>query len=167
MACLGLAFSRSLTRCIERRIWKMMEFKRHPIAPLSPIVLMITAFLFLAVGGCASSGKPPVEAKCPADIEWQVAPEAQITQFECAMGTQNKEVALIFKVGIKNVTDKPLRYILNILLEDMHKGAGSLVPVKGKPPVVEPGKVETVTVPFIKTAELSKKVMVAVESMQD
>jgi hypothetical protein len=145
----------------------MMEFKRHPIVPWLPILLMITAFFFLAVGGCATSGKPPVGVKCPADIEWQVAPEAQITQFECAVGTHNKEIALIFKVGIKNLTDKPLRYILNIILEDMHKGAGSLIPVKGNPPVVEPGKVETVTVPFIKTAELSKKVMVTVETMQD
>ncbi len=144
-----------------------MHFKRHSHASWLQNLLMVMAFIFLAVGGCATRGKPPVEAKCPADIEWQVAPEAQITQFECAMGTHDKEVALIFKVGIKNVTDKPLRYILNIFLEDMHKGAGSLIPVKGKPPVVESGKVETVTVPFIKTAELSKKVMVVVETMQD
>jgi hypothetical protein len=144
----------------------MMEFKRHPLASCLPILLMLTTFLFFSVG-CATKGKPPVEAKCPADIEYQVAPEAQISQFECAMGTHGKDVALIFKVGIKNVTDKPLRYRLNIFLEDMDKGAGSLVPVKGKPPVVEPGKVETVTVPFIKTAEMSKKVMVMVKTITD
>jgi hypothetical protein len=143
-----------------------MESKRHPLASCLPILLMLLAFLFLSVG-CATKGKPPVEAKCPADIEWQVAPEAQITQFECAMGTLGQDVALIFKVGIKNVTDKPLRYLLNIFLEDMDKGAGSLVPLKGKPPVLEPGKVETVSVPFIKTAELSKKMMVMVKTIED
>jgi hypothetical protein len=144
----------------------MMEFRRHPYDSWLPILLTLTVFLSFSVG-CATKGKPPVEAKCPAEIEWQVAPEAQITQFECAMGTHEKEVALIFKVGIKNVSDKPLRYRLNIFLEDMDKGAGSLIPVKGKPPVLEPGKVETVTVPFIKTAEISKKVLVMVKIIQD
>ena len=144
----------------------MMEFKRHPRASCLPILLMLMVFLSFLVG-CATKGKPPVETKCPAIIEWQVAPEAQITQFECAMGTHEKEVALIFKVGIKNATDKPRRYRLQIFLEDMDKGAGSLVPVKGKPPVLEPGKVETVDVPFIKTTEISKKVMVMVKTIED
>jgi len=144
----------------------MMEFKRPPLVSSLTILLMLMVFLFSSVG-CATKGKPPVEAKCPADIEWQVAPQAQITQFECAMGTHEKEAALIFKVGIKNVTDKPLRYRLNIFLEDMHKGSGSLIPVKGNPPVLEPGKVEMVTVPFIKTTEMSKNVSVVVKTMED
>jgi hypothetical protein len=159
-------FSAASTQSFKGGFEKMMEFKRHPLASCLPILLMLMVFLYFSVG-CATMGKPPVEAKCPADIEWQVAPEAQITQFECAMGTHGQDVALIFKVGIKNVTDKPLRYILNIFLEDMYKGAGSLIPVEGKPPVLEPGKVETVDVPFIKTAEMSKKVMVVVRIIQN
>jgi hypothetical protein len=144
-----------------------MQFKRH--SPTSWLLnfLMVMAFIFLAVGGCATRDKPPVEAKCPADIEWHVAPQAQITRFECAMGTHEKEIALIFEVGIKNVTDKALQYVLNIFLENMHEGSGSLIPVEGNPPVLEPGKVETVTVPFIKTSEMPKKVMVVVKTMQD
>jgi len=144
----------------------MLEFKSRPLASCLPILLMLMAFLFFSVG-CATKGKPPVEAKCPTGIEWHVAPQAQITRFECAMGTHEKEIALIFKVGIKNVTDKPLQYVLNIFLEDMHEGSGSLIPVEGNPPDLEPGKVETVTVPFIKTAEMPRKVMVVVKTIQD
>jgi hypothetical protein len=144
----------------------MLEFKRRPLASCLPILLMLMTFLFFSVG-CAAKGMPPVEAKCPADIEWHVAPQAQITQFECAMGSHEKEIALIFKIGIKNVTDKPLQYVLNIFLEDMHEGSGSLVPVEGNPPVLAPGKAETVTVPFIKTSKIPKKMMVVVKTMQD
>jgi hypothetical protein len=144
----------------------MMGFKRYPLFSCRPTLLMFMVFLFLSFG-CATKGKHPVEVECPADIEWQVASEAQITQFECNMGTHEKEVALIFKVGIKNVTDKPLQYVLNIFLEDMHKGAGSLIPANGRPLVLEPGKVETVTVPFNKIAEMSKNVLVVIRTIKD
>jgi hypothetical protein len=73
---------------------------------------------------------------------------------------------LIFTVGLQNPTDKPLRYRLNIWLEDMSKAAGHYVPRKGKPPVVAPGKTETVKIPFIKTNEMSKDILVVVTTME-
>ena len=67
--------------------------------------------------------------------------------------------------GLMNPTDKPLRYRINIFLEDMDKAAGHLVPRKGKPPVLEPGKAATVKIPFIGTDKESKKILVIVKTI--
>jgi hypothetical protein len=74
--------------------------------------------------------------------------------------------SLIFTVSLENPTEAPLRYRLNIWLEDMSKAAGHYVPRKGKPPVVEPGKSTTVKIPFIKTDKLSKDILVVVTVME-
>lgn len=115
--------------------------------------------------GCASKAGAPEVVNCPASISWEVAPEAKLTQFDCAMGTHGGQNSLIFDVGLMNVTDKPLRYRVNVFLEDMDKAVGALVPRKGKPPVVEPGKEVKVKMPFIGTEAQSKKVSVLVKTI--
>ena len=138
----------------------MMRMKK--VSLLAVLVLFVVwAF---SVTTCAAQGKP-VKSSCQADIEWQITPEAEIIQFDCAVGAFKKIPSLIFTVGIKNVSDKPLRYRLNIFLLDMDKGAGHLMPAKGKPPVVEPGKTLTVKVPFMKTTDMSKKILVVVKTL--
>lgn len=131
----------------------------------STVFLAFIFSLSLCLGGCAAKGKSPDKSGCNADIEWQITPEAEVTQFDCAMGTSGKGPALIFKVGIKNISDKPLRYRLNIFLLDQDKAAGYLVPRKGKPPVLEPGKAQSVEVPFLKTTEMTNKVLVVVKTV--
>jgi hypothetical protein len=130
--------------------------------PLWPVLFCLLGALCLS--GCATTEKS-AKSKAKPEIEWQVAPEAKVTQFEQKVGTHEKNPALIFTVAIQNVTSKPMRYRLNIFLLDMDKGSGSLVPVKGKPPVVQPGKTETVKIPFIKTDKESKKMLVVVKEV--
>lgn len=115
--------------------------------------------------GCASKAGAPEEVNCPASISWEVVPEAKLTQFDCAMGTHGGQTSLIFNVGIMNVTEQPHRYRVNIFLEDMDKAVGALVPRKGKPPVVEPGKEAKIKMPFIGTEAQSKKVSVVVKTI--
>lgn len=130
----------------------------------STTVIFFCLALALCLAGCATKGAP-AKSDCKADIEWQVTPEAEITQFECQVGAYQKAPALVFTVGIKNVSDKPLRYRLNIFLLDKDKAAGYLVPRTGKPPVLAPGKGETVKVPFVKTADPAKKILVVVKTV--
>ena len=137
--------------------------RRMKDLPTLAVVLLCLAFS-LYVTGCATPGKPE-KVGCEADIEWQVTSEAQITQFDCSLGTYKDNPALLFEVGIQNVADKPLRYRLNIFLLDMDKAAGHLVPRTGKPPVLEPGKTNTVKIPFIKTSDMSKKILVVVKTV--
>ena len=137
--------------------------KRIKITSMRAVLVLC---LVVAVGliGCAGKGAPE-KANCDAKITWQVAKEAKLTQFDCIVGMNAGQPSLIFTVGVENVTDKPYRYRVNIFLEDMDKAFGHLVPAKGKPPVLEPSKGETVKIPFIGTDKESKKILVIVKTI--
>jgi hypothetical protein len=127
---------------------------------------VLVVFLVVAFGliGCAGKGAPE-KTNCDAKIKWDVAKEAKLTQFDCAVGKHDGQPSLIFTVGLENAADKPYRYRVNIFLEDMDKANGHLVPRTGKPPVLEPGKGETVKIPFIGTDKPSKKILVVVNTI--
>ena len=127
-------------------------------------VLVLGLVVVFGLIGCAGKGAPE-KTNCDAGITWEVAKEAKLTQFDCALGESGGQPALIFTVGLENVSDKPQRYRVNIFLEDMDKGFGHLVPRKGSPPVVEPGKSETVKIPFIGTDKESKQILVIVKTV--
>jgi len=117
------------------------------------------------LGGCAGKGAPE-KTNCDASIKWEVTDAVKLTQFDCALGKHEGYPSLIFTVGLENPTDKPLRYRLIIFLDDMDKANGHLVPRTGKPPVIEPGKSQTVKIPFMGTDKFSKKILVVVRTIQ-
>jgi len=127
------------------------------------VLCLVGAF---SLEGWAGGGAPE-KTNCGAEITWEVVKEAKLTQFDCVVGEHGGQPALIFTVGLENPTNKPLRYRINIFLEDMDKGAGHLVPRKrkGKPPVIDPGKSETVKIPFIGTDKESQKILVVVKTI--
>ncbi len=130
---------------------------------------MIAVLVLCLVGAFGpegwAGGGAPEKTNCDADITWEVVPEVKLTQFDCALGKHGGQPALIFTVGLENPTDKPLRYRINIFLEDMDKAAGHLVPRKGKPPEVAPGEAATVKIPFIGTDKKSQKILVIVKTI--
>ena len=129
---------------------------------MSVLVACLIATFWLV--GCAGKGAPE-KTNCDAKISWEVVKEAKLTQFDCALGESGGQPALIFTVGLENASDKPQRYRVNIFLEDMDKGFGHLVPRKGSPPVLEPGKSETVKIPFLGTDKESRKILVIVKTV--
>jgi hypothetical protein len=129
---------------------------------LSVLVVCVIGTFWLV--GYAGAGAPE-KVNCKADITWEVDTAAKLTQFDCALGESGGQPALIFSVGLENASDKPQRYRVNIFLEDMDKAFGHLVPRKGSPPVLEPGKSETVKIPFIGTDKESKKILVIVKTV--
>jgi hypothetical protein len=129
-------------------------------------VLVLCLVVAFGLIGCAGTGKgAPEKSNCDAKITWQVAEEAKLTQFDCIVGIHGGQPSLIFTVGVENTTAQPLRYRVNIFLEDMDKAAGHLVPRKGKPPVLQPGKSATVKIPFIGTGQESKQILVIVKTI--
>jgi len=130
-------------------------------------VVLVVALLFGLGSVCYAAGRAPENVNCDADIHWEIDMDAKIIQFDCALGKHGGEPALIFTVGIENVSSTAQRYRINIFLEDMAKGFGHLVPAKGKPPVVEPGKSEKVKIPFIKVEKESKKILVIVKKISN
>jgi hypothetical protein len=130
-------------------------------------VLAVLVIGTLGLAGCAgmTSKGAPETVNCDAKISWDIVKEAKLTQVDCALGTHGGQTSLIFDVGIENPTETPLRYRINIFLEDMDRASGHLVPRKGKPPVLEPGKSASVKIPFIGTEQESKKILVIVKTI--
>jgi hypothetical protein len=137
--------------------------KRLKNASLMSVLVVMSDRGILAGRLCRERGTGKIN--CDAKISWEVAKEAKLTQFDCALGESGGQPALIFTVGLENASDKPQRYRINIFLEDMDKGFGHLVPRKGSPPVLEPGKSATVKIPFIGTDKESKKILVIVKTV--
>lgn len=118
--------------------------------------------------GCATA-PPPANVKmveCTgAKIQWDVAPEAEIVNFACTLGTHGGDPSLIYTLKLKNAADKAHRFRVGIYLLDMDKAVAALVPRKGKPPQLAPGAEATVKIPFMKTTAMSRKTMVRVVPM--
>ena len=128
--------------------------------------LTLVVFLALTIWPTAFAGpSKPLQNPVEMQTEWQITPEARITQFNWTVGEHKKQPSLIFTVGIENQCDKPQRYRLNIFLMDSDKASGYLVPRKGKPPVLEPGKSATVKIPFINTVQSPKNLLVVVKTV--
>ncbi len=131
-----------------------------------PMAMILVALLFILGGAATSTAAKPANVSCPATIEWQLAPQAEITSFACEVGTFKKKTALIYTVSIKNTSKEALRYRLNIFLLDQDKAAGHLIPRKGKPPVVKPGETVTVKVPFFNADTMAKNLLVVVKTIK-
>jgi hypothetical protein len=130
------------------------------------LILLLGAFALLMVAGCAETRYVPKgEVACPADIAWNVIPQADVASFSCAMGEFEKEPAVIVKIGVKNVSDKAQRFRVHIFLLDEGKAVGGLIPVKGKPPVLQPGQDAAVTYPVPKTNQLPKRLEVVINTI--
>jgi len=132
----------------------------------SGIVIFLLGALALVVAlGCSAKYIPKGKVACPADITWNVIPKADVTSFSCTMGEFQKEPAVIFKVGVKNISDKAQRFRVQIYLLEEGKAVGHLVPRKGKPPVLKPGQEKVVTCPVIKANQLPKKLEVVINAI--
>ncbi len=125
----------------------------------------------LAVGGCAYTQPAPSGAgaeKLSCDgagqIEAQVSPEAELAGLDCFFKPYKGVESLHFKVTLKNVSDKPQRYRVNLFL-DNGKAVGGLIPRKGKPPVVKPGEEASFTYPVKGMAEPAKEVLLLVKTI--
>ena len=71
--------------------------KRLKKASMMTVLVLGLAGTFL-LAGCAGKGAPE-KTNCDAKITWEVVKEAKITQFDCALGEEGGQPALIFTVG--------------------------------------------------------------------
>lgn len=109
------------------------------------ILIVAVCLMFVLISGFAiaseKTGKTP-------NSTLEVCSTAKITTIEYFM----KESAfsggpkLHVKVGITNISDKPLRYRVSIFLPD-GASSGGFYPRKGSPPVVKPGEENVETLP--------------------
>ena len=116
--------------------------KSHGVATLLVIFMGAIALLLT---GCAGKGYTPGTAPesfpCVPDskLEKDIAPEAALEDLSCSFNKYEGKDTLHFNVAVKNVSDKPQRYRVNLFM-DNGKAVGGLIPRTTKGGLVEPGK---------------------------
>lgn len=127
-----------------------------------PLAATILGSVVLFLAGCAVNSTGPQDAGCAiSEIEWKITRKAELTDFQCKQGNDAAAPSLLFTADVRNTTRKPLRYRLSIVLPDLKKAAGHLVPRKGVPPLVMSGDTEKVMLVFENCSEWPEKADVA------
>jgi len=126
---------------------------------LAPLVI---ALVVQIPTGCATPGKPH-HLNCPAEIEWQVAPEGRITRFECKAGTHSDKSALIFWAEIENISSESQRFRLNIFLLDENRAGGKSIPAD-RGSMLDPGQIATITVPVLHATDPDQQIFVTLKT---
>ena len=122
-----------------------MKRFQHLVGRLG-IIAVLACLIF---AGCAGPKPKPGEVfPCAADskIEKTIAPEAELVDFSCVIKNWEGSDTLHFNVTLKNVSDQPQRYRVNIFL-DNGKAVGGLIPRTTKKGLVEPGQIESFEYP--------------------
>jgi hypothetical protein len=128
------------------------------------MLFSVLCALFFIIGSAAAQPPNVQSVNCKdTQIEWDVAPEAEIVSFDCALGQHQGHPAAIYTVALKNISDQPSRFRLTIFLLEIDKAVSYLVPTKGKPPVVDPGAEHTAKIPFMNVATMPDTIQVTVK----
>ena len=122
-----------------------MKRFQHIVRLLSISIVLVC----LVCVGCAGPKPKPGEVfPCAADskIEKTIAPEAELTDFSCILKKWEGSDTLHFNVTLKNVSNQPQRYKVNIFM-DNGKAVGGLIPRKTSKGLVEPGQTASFVYP--------------------
>ncbi len=127
--------------------------------------------VFLGAGilfsGCAGQKpEPGVVFPCVADkkLETDIAEEAMLEEFSCVFEEWSGSETLHFKVAIKNISDTPQRFKVNIFL-DNGKAVGGLIPRKTKQGLVKPGETATFVYPVNDMGKMPKAITLMIRTV--
>ena len=136
------------------------------IATCLAVILMIAGLVFT---GCASQKAPavppgtPFECVAQGNLEKSIVPEAELVEFSCMFKKWEGADTLHFTVGVKNVSDQPQRFRVNIFL-DNGKAVGGLIPRKTKKGLVEPGQIGSFVYPVSGMPDKPKSIMLKIST---
>ncbi|MDF1554612.1 MAG: hypothetical protein P1P84_16185 [Deferrisomatales bacterium] len=118
----------------------------------------------LTLGGVSTSPAGELSCEGAKKIETEVAQGAELLSVGCTYKDYKNHNSLHFDVKIKNTSDQPQRYRVNIFL-DNGKAVGGLIPDKGKPPVLQPGEEAAFTYPVQGMADVADAVTILVKTI--
>jgi hypothetical protein len=113
---------------------------------------VLTAAVGMALTGCAGKGLTPKDAPpqflCAVNnnVEMDIEGAVQLEDFSCSFKKYEGAEYLHFGVTLKNLSDKPQRYRVNIFLDD-DRAVGGLIPQSTSKGLVQPGKTASFTYP--------------------
>jgi len=97
--------------------------------------------------GAAASAAEKTFACAPEDkVSKDISAEAQLERLSCFFKKFEGSDVIHFKVAVKNISDKPQRYRVQIFL-DNGKAVGGLIPRKTKKGLIQPGQTATFVYP--------------------
>ena len=129
--------------------------------------LVATACLLLA--GCAGKGYTPKTAPdsfpCVPEskLEKDIVPEAALESLSCSFNKYEGKDTLHIKVAVKNVSDKPQRYRVNLFM-DNGKAVGGLIPRTTKEGLVEPGQSKSFDYPVVDMPQSPKAITLVIKT---
>ena len=127
------------------------------------LVILAAAGLILVGGITAKAGAGEVFPCVPeGKLDKTIAPEAELKDFSCLFKKWEGSETLHFNVAVKNVSDKPQRFKVNIFL-DNGKAVGGLIPRKTKKGLVKPGQIAKFVYPVKGMNEKPKAITLLVK----
>lgn len=124
----------------------------------------LLALVFLLAGVQVAAAEPAVSGCGDAEFSFEVADAADLVSIECSTADYKNVPSLHFKVAVKNTSDTPQRYRVNIFT-DSGKAVGGLLPRKTKAGLIEPGQSGEFTYPIKGYAETPEKVDVLIKTI--
>jgi hypothetical protein len=114
----------------------------------------------------AMAADRPEAFPCVAEgnLEKEISPEAELVGLSCFMKKWEGSETLHFKVTLKNVSDKPQRFRVNLFM-DQCKAVGGLIPRKTKKGLVKPGAKAGFTYPVGGMSCKPKSLIIRISTM--
>ncbi len=130
------------------------------------VLFWVAAVLCLSGGVALNAHAAEEMTPCAADnqISKEISPEAQLVSLECFFKKWEGVNTLHFKVSLKNVSDKPQRFRVNICL-DNGKAVGGLIPRKTKKGLVKPAQSVSFVYPVKDMTEKAGAIDIRVATM--
>ncbi len=130
------------------------------------VLAAILAAGILASGCAGPKPKAGVVFPCVADdkMETTIAKEAMLEEFSCVFKEWSGSETLHFKVAVKNISDTPQRFKVNIFLKN-GKAVGGLIPRKTKKGLVKPGQTATFVYPVKDMCKMPKAITLMIRTM--
>lgn len=135
------------------------------------IFLLSLAAACVVLAGCAGTASkpaqtlPPDQCVSPQNLDLDLVSQVQLESMTCSFKKFEGVDTLHMKVAVKNVSDQPQRFRVNIFL-DNGKAMGGLIPRRLKDGLVEPGQTVSFEYPFINMTEKPKEVFLRITTSE-
>jgi len=133
------------------------------------LMALFSLLALLALESCAGGLTPknaPAAFPCvsPDKLETMISPEAELVDLSCSFKKWEGAETLHFKVAVKNVSDQPQRYKVDIFL-DNDKAVGGLIPRTTKKGLLKPGQTASFVYPVKGMDHQAKTIMLRIITM--
>jgi len=128
------------------------------------VLFLVAAVLCLAGGVGVKAHAADEMFACADQINKEISPEAQLVSLDCFFKKWEGVNTLHFKVSLKNVSDKPQRFRVNIFLCN-GKAVGGLIPQKTKKGLVNPEQTASFVYPVPDMPTKAKSIDIRITTM--